>query len=154
MTQPSTIYKPGKLNYVWNYLSSTLDNFKAKLLGYRTYKALLTQSGISDPVGTVLENSLGINLTYEFDSDGFYYAYLNKPLFDSITETIDGRKVEIFITPSSFTTASGNQYIISAYAIFFDVIEITTYDIISMTFIGNVLGNNCSTTLEIRVYNK
>lgn len=154
MGQPSTIYKPGKLNYVWNYLSSTLDNFKAKLLGYRTYKALLTQSGISDPVGTVLENSLGINLTYEFDANGIYYAYLDKPLFDSISETISGKKVEVFITPSSNTTIASSSYISNAYPVFFDVIEISTFDIISITFVDNVLGNNCSTTLEIRVYNK
>ena len=27
MAQPPTIYKPGKLNYVWNYLGKTLKDF-------------------------------------------------------------------------------------------------------------------------------
>jgi len=154
MAQPSTIYKPGKLNYVWNYLSSTLDNFKAKLLGYRTYKTLITQTGLNAPVGVVLENNLGINLTYEYDANGIYYAYLDKPLFDSISETIGGKKVEVFITPSSFTTISANPFIFSAYPVFFDVIEITTFDINNIAFNDNALGQFCSTVLEIRVYNK
>ena len=96
MAQPSTIYKPGKLNYVWNYLSSTLDNFKAKLLGYRTYKALLTQTGTDAPVAVVLENSLKLNLTYEYDSIGVYYAYTDIDLFANPDTTVDGRKVEVF----------------------------------------------------------
>ena len=34
MAQPSTIYKPGKLNYVWNYLGKTLKDFAAALSTY------------------------------------------------------------------------------------------------------------------------
>ena len=157
MGQPSTIYKPGKLNYVWNYLSSTLDNFKAKLLGYRTYKALLTQSGsltTDAPVAAVLENTLGINLTYEYDSNGIYYAYLDKQLFDGPAVTTDGRKVEVFITPQSTVSSITNTYIISAYPVFFNVINITTWDNAFADYLDNILGQWCSTTLEIRVYNK
>jgi hypothetical protein len=31
MGQPSTTYKPGKLNYVWNYLGKTLKEFAEKI---------------------------------------------------------------------------------------------------------------------------
>jgi len=34
MAQPPTIYKPGKLNYVWNYLGKTLKEFAAVLSTY------------------------------------------------------------------------------------------------------------------------
>lgn len=152
MAQPSTIYKPGKLNYVWNYLSSTLDNFKAKLLGYRTYKAMLYQSGSSDPVATVLENTLGLDVTYEYDSTGAYYAFTNTDLFNDSTTTLDGRKVEVFVTPSSTLSPTTNTYTISAYPVFFFVIGITVWD--GGFNVDDVLGQFCSTVLEIRVYNK
>ena len=71
MAQPPTIYKPGRLNYVWNYLGTTLKEFKSKLLGYRTYTALLTQTGTTPPTAVVLENSLG-EITFTYDGVGFY----------------------------------------------------------------------------------
>lgn len=154
MGQPSTIYKPGNLNYVWNYLSSTLDNFKAKLLGYRTYKAMLYQSGTDAPVTAVLENTLGLTITYEYDSPGIYYAVLTTPLFDSPTETIDGRKIEVLMTPQAVLNPLTTINTISAYPIFFYVVGITTWNNDLASFTDDVLGNYCSTILEIRVYNK
>jgi hypothetical protein len=154
MAQPSTIYKPSKLNYVWNYLSSTLDNFKAALLGYRTYKAMLTQTGTDAPVATVLENSLKLNLTYEYDSVGIYYAYTDTDLFDTPTSTADGRKIEVFINPQSTLDPITNTFTISAYPVFFFVIGITIWDQNLVNYNDNILGNWCSTVLEIRVYNK
>lgn len=154
MAQPSTIYRPGNLNYVWNYLSSTLDNFKAKLLGYRTYKAMLTQTGGDAPVAVVLENTLKLNVTYEYDSFGVYYALLNTPLFDSPTETIDGRKIEVFMTPQSVLTPLTVVNTITAYPIFTYVIGITTWDNALSGFVPDVLSGNYSTVLEIKVYNK
>ena len=72
MAQPSTIYKPGKLNYVWNYIGTTLKDFKAKLLGYRVYTASLSQTGSADPVVTVHENSLGQEIVWTRQSMGTY----------------------------------------------------------------------------------
>lgn len=72
MAQPSTIYKPGKLNYVWNYIGTTLKEFKAKLLGYRAYTATITQTGTSDPVVVVLENNLGQDIVWTYDAVGVY----------------------------------------------------------------------------------
>lgn len=71
MGQPSTIYKPGKLNYVWNYLSSTLDNFRTKLLGYRSYVAMINQSDTDDPTAMVFQNNIG-TITLRYESKGVY----------------------------------------------------------------------------------
>lgn len=72
MAQPSTIYKPGKLNYVWNYLGTTLKEFKVKLLGYRSYTALLTQTGTTAPTAVVLENTLGQDIVWTYTGVGTY----------------------------------------------------------------------------------
>jgi len=152
MAQPSTIYKPGKLNYVWNYLSSTLDAFKAKLLGYKSYKAFLTQTGTDAPVASVVENTLGLSLTYEYDSVGTYFIYSNNLIFNSPTETEDGRKVEIIMTPTYTIDGSGFDTQFFAYPVFFNVITLNSWTALANA--DNLLGFFCSTTLEIRVYNK
>lgn len=151
MTQPSTIYKPGKLSYLWNYLSSTLDNFKAKLLGYRTYKAFLTQTGTDAPVATIVENTLGLNLTFEYDSTGVYYAFTDVPLFNTPTSTADGRKIEITITPNYTLNGSYADIEFIAYPVFFYVIGIQSFSVLSQA--DDLLGSFCSTTFEIKIYN-
>lgn len=152
MAQPSTIYKPGPLKYVWNYLSYKFDDFKAKLLGYRVYRALLTQSNGDDPVATVVENSLNLQVTYQWDSAGIYYAYISAPLFDGPTATIDGRKVEVTITPNYTISTNTTDVAFSAYPVFFDVISISSTE--ELAFADNLMGTFCSVALEIKVYNK
>jgi hypothetical protein len=39
---------------------------------YKVYTALLSQTGINAPVATVLENTLGINLTFSYLAVGVY----------------------------------------------------------------------------------
>jgi hypothetical protein len=39
---------------------------------YKVYTALLTQTGIDAPVATVLENTLGYNITWEYVNIGVY----------------------------------------------------------------------------------
>ena len=141
----------GKFNYVWNYLSSTIDDFKAIILGYRTYKAFLTQMGEDTPVATVVDNTLGINITYEYDGSGYYYALLNRDLFDGPDITISGQKVEVTITPSS-SIVGGDSVLISAYPVFFFVIAIESQ--VDGAGEDNVLGTAFSSVLEIKVYNK
>lgn len=147
----NTIPKKG-INYLWNYLSSSLDNFKARLLGYRTYKAMLSQTGTDAPIATVLENSLGIQVTYEYDSVGTYFAILNESLFDTPTSTVDGSKVEVFMNPASGTGIFNTPIDLAAYPVFVFVVGIES----RATGILNddILGFSFSTVLEIRVYNK
>ena len=141
-----------KFSHVWNYLSSTLVNFKPVLLGYRTYRALLVQTDQNPPVATVVENTLGVDVEYFYDSIGFYRGVLNRDLFSNLNTTITGEKVEVFITPSSS-------------AVYDTVAMLNTWVTLSNTIViisrqdggdarDNQMGLALTTSLEIRVYNK
>lgn len=142
------IYPPGKLNFVWQYLSSTLEKFKAKLFGYRTYRALLSQTGVDAPVPTVLENSLNLNIEYNYAAPGDYILITNNLVLLDPTTTVDGKKVEVFMSPSAVNYPSLIPPItltFSAYYIFPNTIflNVGSDDVLGLT----------SHVLEIRVYN-
>lgn len=141
-----------KFNYVWNYLSSTLANFKQAVLGYRTYRALLVQIDENPPVATVVENTLGIDITYTYTSDGLYVGTLNRNLFSDQTTTINGEKVEVFITPSA-STVNDTVVLLNSYSTGTNTIGIITRQG-GDTPVNNQLGIALGTSLEIRVYNK
>lgn len=69
-----------KLNYVWNYLSTTLDNFKVKLLGYRSYVAVITQANTDVPTAVVLQNNIG-PATLAYNSTGIYFLNFIPDIF-------------------------------------------------------------------------
>jgi hypothetical protein len=99
------IYPPGPLKFVWQYLSSTLSNFKVKLLGYRTYRALLTQSGLSvAPTAIVLENTIDPTLTWTVGGSGEYYINCQSPAFK------DPSKVAVSIGLSAASGGIGSAY--------------------------------------------
>jgi hypothetical protein len=144
MAQPPTIYKPGKLNYVWNYLGKTLKDFAAALSPYLTnttykvYSALLTQTGSSDPTVIVLQDTLDAQINWYRDSAGSYYAEsygtwtLNKTTMTvgPLPDGSDGAYVQTKIDTED-----------QAYVIVKDIAGLTTDDALSLTFV------------EIRVYN-
>ena len=138
MAQPSTIYKPGKLNYVWNYIGTTLKEFKAKLLGYRTYTAIISQSGTSDPVAIVLENNLGQDIVWTYDAVGVYI----------------GTATGLFVNANKITVicSETNAGDILGYAVVYrqsdNRIIIQTFDT-AFSAADGVLG---STMLEVRIY--
>jgi len=141
-----------KLNYVWNYLSSTLANFKPVVLGYRTYRALLVQIDENPPVATVVENTLGVTIEYTYTSDGLYVGTLNRNLFSDLNTTITGEKVEVFITPSS-SALNDTVALLNAYVNSPNTIEIITRQD-GDNPVNNQMGIVLTTSLEIRVYNK
>lgn len=105
---------------------------------YKVYTALLTQSGTSAPVATVLENTLGGEIVWSYDAAGTYsgtlagaFTYLKTATY--ITPTNVGALVLHYVTRTSLDT-------------------ITVSTKISTVFTGrdNLLSN---TTIEIRVYN-
>jgi hypothetical protein len=49
---------------------------------YKVYTALVTQTGSNDPVATVLENTLGGNLSWVRDTDGEYTGTLTGAFSD------------------------------------------------------------------------
>lgn len=137
MGQPSTIYKPGRLNYVWNYLGTTLKEFKAKLLGYRVYTAIISQSGTSDPIATVLENTLGQDIAWDRTSIGQYQAS-STGLFTYSKTTIN-----------SSQTDNANQGITATYYNTSNTLVVATFD-----YAGSPQDGVLSESLiEIRIYN-
>ena len=58
---------------IWGFPSNQSTTF-AEALGYKSYVAYITQTGVNPPVYTVLENTLGVDLTWTYDGPGFYHA--------------------------------------------------------------------------------
>ena len=152
MAQPPTIYKPGKLNYLWNYLSYNMNELKVRLQGYRSYKAMLFQDSTTPPVAVVLENTLGIQLEYIYGDPGEYIGIINTNLFISPTETLNGKKVEVKMTPS-VSNINIELFAFTAFPIYDNVILITSWDTGNIIYADSILGNFCSNVLEIKVYN-
>ena len=137
MAQPPTIYKSGKLNYVWNYLSSTLDTFKAKLLGYRSYVAIVTQVSTDPPTAVVLENSLG-EITFTYDGAGYYIIHSANSAF-TVNKTI---------ALNTVSTDTGNPTLISTR-----VDSSSEISILGFAPDGAGVDGLTNATIEIRVYN-
>jgi len=142
--------RPPFNNRVWNYLSSTLQEFADVLSAYlpaptppeppyKVYSVLLTQSGIGNPpTAIVLENTLGLNPTYYYNGPGSYYL-----------EDLAG----LFTTNKTFVTAgitlAGNG-LVTAYVNSTSNIEFNSYSLGTAATIDGWLDN---TPIEIRVYN-
>lgn len=113
---------------------------------YSVYTALLTQSGTNPPTATVLENTLGVSITWGYGSLGNYNT-------NYITGNIN--KVAIFCSQGS----SPVSYSILSYAnpdgptVAFNIQTLANY---TGAFIGAIGPNNgllSNAFVEIRVYN-
>lgn len=138
---------------VWENINRTMQEFKVLLLGYRSYTALLTQSGTDAPIATVLENTLG-DIVWSRNSPGAYIGTLtgafvpNKvvcPQFPALA----------FEGTGTFTPISnnGNPQLgwINMYCQSPNEVEIDTYDMTGSEEWSIVFGS--SLFIEIRVYN-
>ena len=70
---------------------------------YKVYSALLTQTGITAPTATVLENTLTGTPVWAYDSVGNYSATLNGAFVTNKTAVIIGKNTalsSVFITPA------------------------------------------------------
>lgn len=105
--------------------------------GYRSYVALISQSGTSNPTAIVLENSLG-DITWEYDGVGYYFSQLNG--------AFPVEKTFIMTPISGYDSDVLNGGGGSPYNIYRDG---DNYIVIS-TSGDNVLNNS---PIEIRVYN-
>lgn len=54
----------------------------------KIYKATLTQTGTNAPVATVLENTLGVTITWTRDGAGSYIGTASAPIFTSAENTL------------------------------------------------------------------
>jgi hypothetical protein len=104
------------------------------LVPYKSYVALLTQTGTSAPTINVLENTTGITFTASYDDEGFYFLTPSVPPNANKTTVLGAN-------------ASGSGFI---GGMFWreGVVNITTVDSDSAPANG-VLSNS---TIEIRVY--
>jgi hypothetical protein len=128
-------YKPTGILY---------SDFRADIIPYKAYTALLNQSNLDEPVALELENTLGITATYSYVGVGQYLVTFDQPIFSS---------------PDEYVTISQNSYIdggnsinnIQSAPVFFNALSIESYNtgIPSDDIIGAVVP--C--ILEIRIYN-
>lgn len=73
-------------------------------LGYKVYRALLTQEGTADPVATILKNTLG-PITWHIDNNGVYSGIL--------TGALDESKCFYDITPND--NSANSSFLISLF---------------------------------------
>ena len=116
---------------------------------YKVYTALLSQSGTNAPVATVLENTTGLNITYQYLLVGKYAISLNSP--------VPKQTVTIEMSNFRYGSTLGDNGILFLEMID-DVANIGTYQLqtkfrtnaaATISFLNNALLNN---KIEIRVY--
>lgn len=125
-----------------NYLISALKNYILNGLDtrpYKVYTALLSQSGTSAPVATVLENTIG-NIWFDYSDVGNYYLYSDNQF--TLNKTWYTRCIDL--------GTGGPTY----RATLFDNNDLNSMNIqseINVDTPANDILNN--TPIEIRVYN-
>lgn len=102
---------------------------------YKVYSALLTQSGTDAPVATVLENTLGFDISWQINNTGYYFA-VSDGEFDQL---------KTFVTIGS---AVANSASTKCYRSSSNYVAVKTYSS------GTTLSNDILlyTPIEIRVY--
>lgn len=125
-----------------SYLAGTMTvaNLAAQIgLPYKLYTAVLSQNGISAPVATVLENTLGVVPTYAYTNAGKY--------------TISGITPSPFDVSKTFIIVQGGQFNVIGNIVGggpdAGKIQLLNYD--TSGNLTNLSGNYAY--LEIRVYN-
>lgn len=116
---------------------------------YKSYVAHLIQSGTNAPTPFVLENSLGVDVTFQRVVAGQYIMLFSEPVFTSPTSA--------FVTVSQlydYDIPSGNGYRIGYGISFFNVITIESFDLLTATYNDDILGQAIvPCIIEVRIYN-
>lgn len=115
---------------------------------YKVYTALLSQTGTNAPTALVLENTLGVTLTWARNGVGKYYAFA--PTGSNVNNTfvmINNSYVSPSPTPPQIVI-NGNFYVED------EAIFINTFSngVLSDNILSNIDIYN-KTSIEIRVYN-
>ena len=120
-------------------VKSQLDAVAAR--PYKVYTALLIQTGTSAPIATVLENTLGGVVTWNYVSVGFYQG--------SLSSAFTLGKTAVFMN----TTMPNSQFIGFVNSV--NSIGVRTYDTsaVPFTLTDGKMPNTSYTSIEIRVYN-
>lgn len=95
------------------------------------------------PIVNVLENTLGVEITYEYASTGAYAAILSDGLFTSPGQYV--------VIEAGVTTDGTDTYTVQAFPAFFNLVLIESY--LNNVLSDDVIGVNAPTVLNIRIYN-
>lgn len=127
----------------------TVEDFAAQLTPpvpeptYKVYTALLTQTGTTAPVATVLENTLGVNISYSYAILGTYHINSDQNIFteDNLVVLTSSGNVNFY--PSLWIAYNGPAQLF-----------ITTYNMLGLPISFNPQdGLLYKQYIEIRVYN-
>lgn len=110
---------------------------------YLVYTALLTQTGTDAPVATVLENTLGGTVVWSYNDVGKYIATLSNAFTANKTAVFCNLGIDIS------TPFVGRM---AAYRTSTNTIQVNVFDPINEAGFDDVLGDNYTSVIEIRVY--
>ncbi|MFV5696687.1 hypothetical protein ACM55G_14755 [Flavobacterium sp. LB3P122] len=110
-------------------------------VGYKVYTALLTQSGTTAPVATVLDNTLG-PISFGYSSAGSYTINLSGGVFFTDNKTV------VFCTKDTLSPTGTGGVMIRGNRSSNSTVNITT-----VTSAGGIDGQIVNSSIEIRVYN-
>ena len=116
--------------------NKTAGTYTLATTSYKVYTALLTQTGTSDPVATVLENTLGGSITWNRNGTGEYFYMSSGILIPNKTTFVTGITEMINAVNISYSGAG-------------DVGKLYTKSVTDNSFQDSLLLN---TAIEIRVY--
>lgn len=126
-----------------NY-TMTAGDFSNSVKGYKSYMAVISQSGTDDPVEeAVLENTLGATMTYTYVSPGVYSISSDVPVFPGPTDSY-------IVVHNSATVDGGDYYDSQAAPVFFNVAFLSST--LNGGVADGVIGANSPTIIEIRLY--
>jgi hypothetical protein len=105
---------------------------------YKVYSVLLSQTGTSAPVATILENTLGVTPVWNYQSQGLYYVQANGVFINNKTTVTVSPLPNGLLGAYSAISFNGNDWV------YIDVKQAN----------GQSTNNSLSKTFfEIRVYN-
>ena len=114
----------------------------------KKYIAGLYQSGLNEPVATVLANNTDINFTYIYFAPGVYGVSSSKPIFTDL----NSQKVQVTITNATYVNdiSGPNGQSIIVFPASESTIIILTSNLTAE--VNDILGNYTQNTIEITIY--
>ena len=150
-----TTPKKGSDGYLWNWLGSPLKKFGAAISPYVTggdpykkYVAFISQAGVLAPTARVLENTLGVDVTFGYIAVGRYEINFSGNIITSGTNPPQVTNWAMIQSCSTDSPQLTSGLVIWAYYAAPNQIVFETYDAggnIGDEFIQDVL-------IEIRIY--
>ena len=123
---------------IWSRLPARVKALEDNAPKYKVYTALLTQTGTSAPVATVLENTANLNVTYTYNSSGFY-------IFDFVKLSSEKIVIDVYTKYGTYGNTINNSYTINPTSV---------NGTISVSSSGlGADGSMVNLPIEIRVYN-